>query len=115
MNFFSNFFTMAAGISPLLCLSKPHPLFPVLTSLSVFTASTVGIICESLAGGGGAELNERISKENTRSSITGSPAKLTNGSKSSLNSRASIEIDAEISTSLSSATSRQTTTSGENP
>ncbi|OLY81947.1 hypothetical protein AYI68_g3944 [Smittium mucronatum] len=40
------------------------------------------------------EFNEIPSKEDTRSSISGSPAKLNDSSKSLINSRASIEIDA---------------------
>ncbi|OLY78022.1 hypothetical protein AYI68_g7938 [Smittium mucronatum] len=65
--------------------------------------------------GVGLEPNESSSKENTRSSITGSPAKSTDGYRCSLSSRASIEIDAKASLSLSSATSHQASNSGVNP
>ncbi|OLY78370.1 hypothetical protein AYI68_g7582 [Smittium mucronatum] len=106
---------LRAGITPLLCLSTLRPLLPVLTTLSVCTASTVEIIGENLTGGLGPEFNESPIKEDTSSSITGSPAKFTDGSKSSLSSRASIETEAEASLSLSSATSRQASTSGEIP
>ncbi|OLY84251.1 hypothetical protein AYI68_g1587 [Smittium mucronatum] len=115
-----------AGITPLLRLSKLRPLLPVLTTLSVCTAPTVGITGKNLTGGLGPEFNEIPIKEDTSSSITGSPAKFTDGSsitgspakftdgsKSSLSSRASIETETEASLSLSSATSHQASTSGE--
>ncbi|OLY80047.1 hypothetical protein AYI68_g5867 [Smittium mucronatum] len=76
-----------------------------MTTLSIRTAPTLGMIGEKFTGGLGSELNESPSKEDTRSSITGSPAKLTDGSKSSDNLMASIEIDAETSLPLSSAIS----------
>ncbi|OLY80118.1 hypothetical protein AYI68_g5792, partial [Smittium mucronatum] len=101
-----------AGITPLLRLSTLRLLLPVLTTLSVCTAPTVGITGENLTGGLGPEFNESPIKEDTSSSITGSPAKFTDGSKSSLSSRASIEMEAEASLSLSSATSLQASTSG---
>ncbi|OLY82810.1 hypothetical protein AYI68_g3061 [Smittium mucronatum] len=101
-----------AGITPLLRLSKLCLLLPVLTTLSVYTAFTVEITGENLTGGLEPEFNESPIKEDTSSSITGSHAKFTDGSKSSLSSRASIEIEAEASLSLSSATSRQASTSG---
>ncbi|OLY85372.1 hypothetical protein AYI68_g440 [Smittium mucronatum] len=103
-----------AGIDPLLCLSKLRPLLPVLATPSVYTAPKVGITCDNLTGGLGPELNGSPRKKDTRSSVTGSPAKLNDSSKSSLNSRASIYIDAEKSLSLSSATSSQASTSGAN-
>ncbi|OLY79598.1 hypothetical protein AYI68_g6330 [Smittium mucronatum] len=106
---------LRAGISPLLRLSTLCPLIPVLTTLSVFTATTVGIIGENLTWVLGPEPNEIPSIEDTKSSITGSPSKLTDGSKSPLNSKASIDIKADASLSLSYATSRQASTSGENP
>ncbi|OLY79207.1 hypothetical protein AYI68_g6731 [Smittium mucronatum] len=103
-----------AGITPLLRLSTLRPLLPVLTTLSVCTAPTVGITGENLTGGLGPEFNESPNKEDTSSSLTGSPAKFTDGSKSSLSSRASIEMEAEASLSLSSTTSLQASTSGAN-
>ncbi|OLY84050.1 hypothetical protein AYI68_g1794 [Smittium mucronatum] len=102
-----------AGITPLLHLSTLRPLLPVLTTLSVCTAPTVGITGENLTGGLGPEFNESPIKEDTSSYITGSPAKFTDGSKSSLSLKATIEIEAEASLSLSSATSLQASTSGE--
>ncbi|OLY80925.1 hypothetical protein AYI68_g4972 [Smittium mucronatum] len=84
-------------------------------TISVFTAPTVGIIGENLTGRLGPELNESPSKEDKRSSITSSPTKLTDGYKSSPNAGASEEMDTEVSLSLSSATSRQASTSGANP
>ncbi|OLY84913.1 hypothetical protein AYI68_g913 [Smittium mucronatum] len=69
-------------ITDLLRLSTLRPLLHVLTTLSVCTAPTVGIIGENLTGELGPEPNESPSKEDTRSSITGSPTKLTDGSKS---------------------------------
>ncbi|OLY77962.1 hypothetical protein AYI68_g8001 [Smittium mucronatum] len=106
---------LRAGTTPLLRLSTLRPLLPVLTTLSVFTAPTVEIIGKNLTGGLGPELNEISSKEDTRSSITGFPAKLTDGSKSSLSLSASIDIESEASLSLSFATSRQAPTSWANP
>ncbi|OLY83100.1 hypothetical protein AYI68_g2768 [Smittium mucronatum] len=67
---------------------------------------------ENLTGGLGSAFSESYSREDTSSSIIGSPTKFTDGSKSSLSSRAEIEIEAEASLSLSSATSRQASTSG---
>ncbi|OLY80082.1 hypothetical protein AYI68_g5832 [Smittium mucronatum] len=78
------------GIAPLLRLSTLRPLLSVLTTLSVFTAPTVDIIGEILIGGLGPEPNVSPNKEYTRSSITSSPVKLNDGSKSYLNSRTSI-------------------------
>ncbi|OLY79862.1 hypothetical protein AYI68_g6057 [Smittium mucronatum] len=86
-----------------------------MTTLSVSTAPSVGITSENLTGGLGSEFNESSNKKDTSSSIIGSPARFTDGSKSSLSSRAEIEIEAEASLSLSSATSLQASTSGENP
>ncbi|OLY79644.1 hypothetical protein AYI68_g1246 [Smittium mucronatum] len=54
------------------------------------------------------------SKEDKRSSITGFPAKLTYRSKLSPNTEKSTEMDTEASLSISSATSRQASTSGAN-
>ncbi|OLY84760.1 hypothetical protein AYI68_g1065 [Smittium mucronatum] len=76
---------------------------------------SIGIIGENLTGGLGSEFNESSNREDTSSSIIGSPAKFTDGSKSSLRSRAEIEIEVEASLSLSSATSRQASTSDANP
>ncbi|OLY82836.1 hypothetical protein AYI68_g3038 [Smittium mucronatum] len=100
------------GIIPLLRLSTLRSLLPVPTTLSVCTAPTVGITGENLTGGLGPEFNESTIKDDTSSSITGYPAKFTDGSKSSLILRASIEIEAEASLSLSSATFLQASTSG---
>ncbi|OLY84216.1 hypothetical protein AYI68_g1623 [Smittium mucronatum] len=80
-----------------------------------FETPTVGIIGENLTGGLGTELSENPSKEDTSSCITCSPSKFTDGSRSLLSSRAAIEIEADASLSLSSATSRQASISGENP
>ncbi|OLY82130.1 hypothetical protein AYI68_g3755 [Smittium mucronatum] len=104
-----------AGIASLPRLSKLCPLFPVPTTLSVCIAPMVGIIGENLTGGLGSELSESTSKEDTSSYITGSPAKFTDGSKSSLSLRAAVKIEAEVSLSLSSATSLQESTPGTNP
>ncbi|OLY83948.1 hypothetical protein AYI68_g1900 [Smittium mucronatum] len=71
--------------------------------------------CENLTGWLGSALNERPIKEDIRSSITASPAKLTDVSKSSLNAKASEEDYTEVSLSLSLDTSRQASTSGANP
>ncbi|OLY85680.1 hypothetical protein AYI68_g127 [Smittium mucronatum] len=77
----------------------------------------VVIIGENLTGGLRKELNETPSKKYIRSSIAGSPAKLTDGSKSSPRSGTSVETDTEasLSLSLSSVSFRQDSTSGENP
>ncbi|OLY81795.1 hypothetical protein AYI68_g4100 [Smittium mucronatum] len=91
-------------ITPLLRLSTLLPLLPVLTILSVFTAPTVGIIGENLTGALGSALKERPIKADLRSSIIASPAKLTDGSKSSPSARASEEEDTELSLCISSAT-----------
>ncbi|OLY82982.1 hypothetical protein AYI68_g2889 [Smittium mucronatum] len=69
----------SAGLTPLLRLSTLRPLLPVLTTLSVCTAPTVEITGENLNGGLGPEFNESPIKEDTSSSITGSPAKLSVG------------------------------------
>ncbi|OLY82422.1 hypothetical protein AYI68_g3466 [Smittium mucronatum] len=90
-----------SDIAPLLRLSTYRPFLPVLTTLSVCTALTVGIIGEKLTGGLGPEPNKSPSKEDTRSSINSSPAKYTDESKSLINSKASIEIDTDASLSLS--------------
>ncbi|OLY78926.1 hypothetical protein AYI68_g7015 [Smittium mucronatum] len=82
-----------AGITPLVHLSTLQPLLPVLTTLVLVQPP----------------------RDDTRYSITGPHAKLTDGSKPSLKSRVSIEIDTETSLSLSSATSRQASTSGAKP
>ncbi|OLY79899.1 hypothetical protein AYI68_g6019 [Smittium mucronatum] len=73
------------------------------------------MIGENLIGELGPELNESSSKEDARSSIIGSPSKSTDGSKYQLNSRTSIEIDAETSISVYYTTSSQAPTSGANP
>ncbi|OLY82832.1 hypothetical protein AYI68_g3041 [Smittium mucronatum] len=75
----------------------------------------IGIIGENFTGGLRPGLNESTSKEDKITSITGPPTKFTDGFKSSLNSNVPLEIDAETSLSLSSATSRQVSTSGANP
>ncbi|OLY78173.1 hypothetical protein AYI68_g7784 [Smittium mucronatum] len=105
---------LSAGIIPLLRLSTLRLLLPVLKTMSVCTAPTVGIIGKNLTGGSGSEPNEISSKKETKSSITGSPTKLTDGSNSSLSSSTSIDIKVEASLSLSSATSHQASTSREN-
>ncbi|OLY83902.1 hypothetical protein AYI68_g1941 [Smittium mucronatum] len=102
------------GITPLLRLSTLHPLLPVLKTLSVCTSPTVGIIDENLTEGLGSALNERPIKEDIISSITASPTKLIDGSKSSPSAKTSEEEDTEVSLSLSSATSRQASTSRAN-
>ncbi|OLY82116.1 hypothetical protein AYI68_g3768 [Smittium mucronatum] len=89
-----------------------YPLLPLLTTLSVCTAPTVGIIGENLTGGLELALNERHIKEDTRSSITASPSKLTDGSKSSPSAKTFEEEDNKVSLSLSSTTSRQASISG---
>ncbi|OLY82309.1 hypothetical protein AYI68_g3573 [Smittium mucronatum] len=94
---------LRAGITPLLRLSTILPLLPVLTTISICTALTVGRIGGNLTVWLGSELSESPSKEDKNSSITVFPAKFTDGSKSSLSSRSSIEIEAEASLSLSSA------------
>ncbi|OLY84705.1 hypothetical protein AYI68_g1120, partial [Smittium mucronatum] len=66
---------LRAGIISLLRLSTLRPLLPALTTLSVCTAPTVGIIGENLTGGLGSAPNERPNNEDTKSSIIGSPAK----------------------------------------
>ncbi|OLY77695.1 hypothetical protein AYI68_g8270 [Smittium mucronatum] len=78
------------------------------------TAPTVGRIGEKLTWGLGKELNESPRKEDDRYAITGSHAKLTDGSKSSSRAGNSVETDTEVSLSLSSATTSQASTSGEN-
>ncbi|OLY81039.1 hypothetical protein AYI68_g4865 [Smittium mucronatum] len=104
-----------ADIAPLLRLSTLRLALPVLTKLSVCTAPTVGIIGEYLTWKLGQEPSKSPSKEDTRPSITDPPSKLTDGSKSPLESRASIKIEFEASISISSATSRQAPISGANP
>ncbi|OLY84707.1 hypothetical protein AYI68_g1122 [Smittium mucronatum] len=104
-----------AGITPLLHLPTLRLLLPVLTTLSVCTAPSVGITGENLTGVLGSEFNESSNKEDTSSSIIGSPARFTDGSKSQLSERTEIETEAEASLSLSSATSLQASTSGANP
>ncbi|OLY84504.1 hypothetical protein AYI68_g1325 [Smittium mucronatum] len=106
---------LRAGIISLLRLSTLRPLLPVLTTLSVCTAPTVGIIGENLTGGLGSALNERPNNEDTKSSIIGSPAKLTAGSKSSPSAATSEREDTEVLLSRSSATPRQEATSEANP
>ncbi|OLY82451.1 hypothetical protein AYI68_g3430 [Smittium mucronatum] len=103
------------GISPLLRLSTLRSFLPALTKLIGCTTPTVGIIGESLTTGLGLELNESPSNKDTRSSITGFPLKLTDGSKSLPSAENSVETVTEVSLSLSSATSRQASTSGVNP
>ncbi|OLY77760.1 hypothetical protein AYI68_g8205 [Smittium mucronatum] len=80
---------LRADITPLFHLSTIRPLLPVLTTLSVCKATTVGVIGENLTGGLGSALKERPIKEDVRSSIIASPAKLTDGSKSSPNAKTS--------------------------
>ncbi|OLY79907.1 hypothetical protein AYI68_g6012 [Smittium mucronatum] len=63
----------------------------------------------------GSEFNESPSMEDTRYSMTGFSDKLNEGSKSSPSLRTPIEHEAEASLSLSSATSRQASTSGAYP
>ncbi|OLY78494.1 hypothetical protein AYI68_g7457 [Smittium mucronatum] len=104
-----------AGITLFLRLFILIPLLPVLTTLSVFTASMVGIIGENLIWRLVSALNERPIKENMRSFISASPAKLTDGYKSSPSAKASEEIDTGVSLSLSSTALHQALTSGENP
>ncbi|OLY82166.1 hypothetical protein AYI68_g3719 [Smittium mucronatum] len=65
---------LRAGTISLLRLSTLRPLLPALTTLSVCTAPTVGIIGENLTGGLGSAPNERPNNEDTKSSIIGSPA-----------------------------------------
>ncbi|OLY78110.1 hypothetical protein AYI68_g7848 [Smittium mucronatum] len=71
--------------------------------------------CKKLTWELGPELNESSSEEDTSSSITGSPAKLTDEYKFLPNSRTSEEEDTEVSLPLSTATSLQASTSRENP
>ncbi|OLY78448.1 hypothetical protein AYI68_g7503 [Smittium mucronatum] len=104
-----------AGIAPLLHLSTLSPLLPIPTTLSVCTARSLAITGENLTGGLGPEINESSGKEDTSFSITGSPDKLTDGSKFSLCSRASIKIDAETSLSLSASNPLKAPTFGINP
>ncbi|OLY79627.1 hypothetical protein AYI68_g6295, partial [Smittium mucronatum] len=101
---------LTAGNAPLLRLSTLRLFLPVLKTLSVFTAPTVEIICENLTWGLGQEFKESPSKEDTKSSITGLPTKLNNGSKSLPSAGTSVEKDAEASLSLYFATSRQAST-----
>ncbi|OLY79373.1 hypothetical protein AYI68_g6560 [Smittium mucronatum] len=96
-----------AGITPLLVLSTLRLLLPVLTTLSVCTAPSVGITGENLTGGLGSEFNESSNKEDTSYSIIGSPARFTDGSKSSLSSRAEIKIEASLSLSSALLSKRQ--------
>ncbi|OLY82079.1 hypothetical protein AYI68_g3807 [Smittium mucronatum] len=91
------------------------PISSCTDSTKCFYNPPVGITGENLAGRLGPELSESPIKEDTSSFITDSPSKLIDGSKSSFNSRASIEIDAKKSLSLSSVSSRQASTSGANP
>ncbi|OLY82547.1 hypothetical protein AYI68_g3332 [Smittium mucronatum] len=105
---------LRAVITPLFRLSKLCSLLHVLTTLSVCTASTTGIIGENLTGGLGSALSERPIREEVRSYITASPAKLTDGSISSPNAKTSEEEDAVVSLYLSLATSRQVSASEAN-
>ncbi|OLY82355.1 hypothetical protein AYI68_g3528 [Smittium mucronatum] len=76
---------------------------------------TEEIIGENFTEGLGSALSERPIKEDVRSSITGSLTKLSDGPKLSLSSRASIDIDAEASLTLSSTTTRQASNSEASP
>ncbi|OLY81338.1 hypothetical protein AYI68_g4558 [Smittium mucronatum] len=57
------------------------------------------IIGRNLAGGLGPELSKIPSKWDTRSTITGSPTKLTDGSKSWPSAETSEEMDTKVSLS----------------
>ncbi|OLY78688.1 hypothetical protein AYI68_g7256 [Smittium mucronatum] len=79
-----------------------------------YSAYTVGITEEDLTGGLKPESNESKNKEDKRSPITGSPAKLIDRSKSSPSAGDSVEKGFEASLSLFSTTSCQASISGEN-
>ncbi|OLY79942.1 hypothetical protein AYI68_g5974 [Smittium mucronatum] len=89
---------LKANIAPLLRpstlrLSTIHLLLTVLTKPGFCTTSTVVIIGDNFTGRLGPKPNESFSKEDTRSSITDSPAKLTDSIKSSPITGNSVEKD----------------------
>ncbi|OLY81722.1 hypothetical protein AYI68_g4169 [Smittium mucronatum] len=84
---------IGAGITSLLRLSTPRPFLPALTTLRFFTAPTVEIISGNLNLGLGTKLSGSSSKEDTRSYISSSLAKLKNWSNSSSSAGNSDDID----------------------